>query len=66
MALPTSLVASSQRLTTFSWRSSPVIRPLPKKSSISSTFSSYRPMISSLVGGTTMSFLEIVRPEALA
>ena len=66
MASATSSVACSQSLMTSSWRSSGLISPSPKKPSTSSTFSSYFAMIASLVGGTTMSFLDTVRPESVA
>ena len=66
MASATSSVACSQSLMTSSWRSSGLISPSPKKPSTSSTLSSYLAMISSLSGGITMSFFEMVRPEALA
>ena len=66
MASATSSVACSQSFTTSSWRSSGLISPSPKNSSTSSTFASYFAMISSLVGGTTMSFLLTVRPESVA
>ncbi len=59
-------MACSQSFTTSSWRSSGLISPRPKKPSTSSTFSSYLAMISSFVGGTTMSFFDTVSPESVA
>ena len=66
MASATSSVACSQSFTTSSWRSSGLISPKAKNSSTSSTLASYLEMISPLVGGTTMSFFETVRPDSLA
>ena len=63
----TSSVAAFHCSTTASWRSSWVIRPVSYWSWISRDLAPRTwPRISSLFGGTTTSFLEIVMPACVA